>query len=240
MADRQLLRRSGSANGDSTSTFPTAGSPATAGPVNVRVSGGQRQRRLPWIALGVLLLVMSILGFALWSVAQASRTPAFVADTDIQAGDTITRDDLTLVNVGADAGLAMLGSGDEDLIVGRVARGPIPAGTPLSAALVVSASEAVPGGQAVVGAQLAPGEYPTPDIQSGDRVRVIRTASQIGVEAEPEVDLGTALVWSVEPLESSSQQELFISLTVDEEMAATVASSAAEDRLRLILVGSES
>lgn len=199
-----------------------------------------RRRQLPWVALGVLLLVMSMLGFALWSVQQAARTPVLVVGTAINAGDRIERADLILVSVGADAGLELLRSGQEDLVVGRVARGPIPVGTPLSPALVVSPSEAVPVGQAVVGTALKPGEYPTSALRAGDRVRLIKTTTTLNSDDAGVVELGEASVWTVEPLLAAAQQQLFVSLLVPELDAAQVANVAAEGRLRLILIGAES
>ncbi len=213
----------------------------TGVPVGVRPgTSASRQRQLPWVALGLLLLVMSMLGFALWSVQQAKRTPVLVAGVAIEAGTEIERGDLILVSVGADSGLELLQAGQEDLVVGRVARGPIPIGTPLSLALVVSASEAVPAGLAVVGAALVPGEYPTSSLRAGDRVRLIRTTPINGPGGEGEViEVGVATVWTVEPLLSSSQ-ELFVSLLVPDQESASIAEVVAQGQLRLVLIGADS
>ncbi|MCP4228449.1 MAG: hypothetical protein GY773_34285 [Actinomycetia bacterium] len=215
---------------------------ASAGlPVGVRPgASATRQRQLPWVALGLLLLVMSMLGFALWSVQQAKRPPVLVAGAAIEAGTEIERSDLILVSVGADSGLELLQAGQEELVVGRVARGPIPVGTPLSLALVVSASEAVPEGLAVVGAALVPGEYPTSSLRAGDRVRLIKTTPANGLGDGGEVtEIGVATVWTVEPLLSSSQ-ELFVSLLVPDHQSASVAEVVAQDQLRLVLIGADS
>jgi hypothetical protein len=191
----------------------------------------------------LLLIVMSMLGFALWSVQQAQRAPVLVAGDDIAAGAVIERRDVVLVLVGAGAGLSLLAAGQEDLVVGRTARGPIPAGTPLSPALVVSASEAVPAGSAVVGATLEAGEYPTSALQAGDRVRLVETAppgSSSGEEEEDVVAIAEGTVWAVEPLAGSSRQELFVSLVVAEIEAADVSNAASLMRLRLVLIGAGS
>jgi hypothetical protein len=214
--------------------------PPPGNPVGVRPGGSSsRQRQLPWVALGLLLLTMSILGFALWSIQQGSRSPVLVAAVNIDAGDTIERAQLKLVSIGTDAGLSTLAAGQEDLVVGRVSRGPIPTGTPLSRALVVSASEAVPTGSAVIGALLVPGEYPTPALQTGDEVAIVGT-SAAGVTGGVAEDLGRARVWAIEPVENSSQQNLFVSLLLDAPKAAEVANVEAEGRLRLVLVSNGS
>jgi hypothetical protein len=211
-------------------------------PVGVRPgASASRQRQLPWVALGLLLLVMSMLGFALWAVQQAKRTPVLVAGVAIEAGHEIERSDLIIVSVGADSGLELLQAGQEELVVGRAARGPIPAGTPLSPALVVSASDAVPAGQAVVGAALEPGEYPTSSMRAGDRVRLIMTTPTDGIgEGTEVVEMGEATVWTVEPLLGSSQLDLFVSLLVPAEASADVAEVVAQGQLRLVLIGAGS
>ncbi|MEL7155007.1 MAG: SAF domain-containing protein [Actinomycetota bacterium] len=156
-------------------TQPVGNGRRSSGPSAVVGRRRSRRQQLPWIALGVLIIVMSMLGFALWSVNQSTRTPVVVAGRPIAAGATIEPDDLVLVSVGADRGLAVLQAGQEDVVVGRVARGPIPVGTPLSEALIVAPAEAVPPGRAVVGALLEPGQYPSAAMRAGDRVQVVRT-----------------------------------------------------------------
>ncbi|MEM9131812.1 MAG: SAF domain-containing protein [Actinomycetota bacterium] len=211
---------------------------AAPGPTTVVGSGRRRRQQLPWIALGVLIIVMSMLGFALWTVNQSARTPVLVAGRGIAAGETIADTDLVLVSVGADQGLTVLQAGQEDAIVGLVARGPIPAGTPLSPSLVVGPAEAVPAGQAVVGALLSPGQYPSSSIQAGDRVRLIRTAAALTVDDGDDASaaVGEAMIWAVEPIDDGRRQ-LFVSLLVPEEAAEAAADVAAADRLRLVLLG---
>ena len=190
-----------------------------------------RQRRLPWVALGVLLLVMSTLGFALWSIGQAARTPVLVAGAPIEAGAEIQRDDLILVAVGPTPVSPSSAATSSTRWWARSPAAPSPAGTPLSPALVVSPAELVPAGQAVVGASLAPGEYPTSALRAGDRVRLIATG------LDEEMFLAEASVWAVEPLVNTVSQELFVSLLVDEADAAVVADAAADEGLHLVLVG---
>lgn len=209
-----------------TSSFPTAGR-------------GARRRQLPWIGVGVLLVAMSMLGFSLWSVQQSARTPVLVAGRELAPGDVIQRSDIVLVNVGADAGLTVAGADEEASIVGRVARGPIPVGTPLSSALVVAPSEAVPSGRAVVGTLLEPGQYPAGNLRAGDRVRLIRTSASSSATGDvaSSLTVGEATIWAIEPV-VEGRRELFVSLLVDERAAETVADVAAADRLRLVLLGS--
>lgn len=212
---------------------------SASGPTAVVGARRSRRQQVPWIALGVLIIVMSMLGFALWSMNESTRTPVLVAGRPIAAGERIEVDDLVLVSVGADGGLAVLAAGQEDVVAGRVARGPIPAGTPLSEALVVGPAEAVPAGQAVIGALLEPGQYPSAAMRAGDRVQVVRTTSASSLDDGGTADMGRATIWAVEPL-ADGRRQLFVSLLVDEAAAEATADVAAANRMRLVLLGAGS
>lgn len=219
------------------SKTPKSKKPKDLGPVGVSAHGTpQRRKQLPWAVLGVLLVCGSILAFALWSQQQAERTPVLVAAADIDAGAVIGRDDVKLISIGSDPGVRLLDPSEQNLVVGQVARGPIPEGTPLSELLVVAETDAVPTGQAVVGAPLSPGEYPTSALRAGDIVEMVRVLPRSGVgEQEVEV-LGTATVWTIEGLFAGSEPRLFVSLLVDAELSADVANAVSQDQFRLVLV----
>ncbi len=213
---------------------PTAGRAKAVGPVGVRAGGTpERRRQLPWAILGVLLVAGSILAFALWSQSQAARVPVLVAANDIDAGSVIDRDDLTLVSIGSDPGVRLLDASQQDLVLGQVARGPIPKGTPLSE-LLLAETDALPDGQAVVGAPLSPGECPTSALRAGDTVEMVRVSPRTG--DEPVEVIGTATVWTVEDLLSGSEPRLFVSMLVDQELSAAVADAVSRDEFRLVLV----
>lgn len=210
------------------------------GPVGVPTGGTpQRRKQMPWAVLGVLLASASVLGFFLWSQQQAERTPVVVAANDIDAGAVIERGDLRLVPIGSDPGVVLLQQGQQDLVVGQVARGPIPAGTPLSELLVVE-TNAIPIGQKVVGATLSPGEYPTSALRAGDQVEMVRVVPRSGAEDQAIEVIGVATVWTIEDLYSGSEPRLFISLLVDEAQSATVANAVSQDQFRLVLVRADS
>lgn len=210
------------------------------GPVGVSTGGTpQRRKQMPWAVLGVLLASASVLGFFLWSQQQAERTPVVVAANDIDAGAVIERGDLRMVPIGSDPGVVLLQQGQQDLVVGQVARGPIPAGTPLSELLVVE-TNAIPIGQKVVGATLSPGEYPTSALRAGDQVEMVRVVPRSGAEDQAIEVIGVATVWTIEDLYSGSEPRLFISLLVDEAQSATVANAVSQDQFRLVLVRADS
>jgi hypothetical protein len=195
----------------------------------------KRERRVPWIALGLLLVFGAGLGFAAWSQATSSRSPVLVAARDVAAGETVAVDAITTADVGAGAGTRTVAASDLDLLVGRVARGPIGAGTILSPDMV-SDGDAVPDGQAVVGAVLASGAYPTAALRAGDTVRLVE-AGATGDAATTPKELGAGRVWAVTTPEGPGAGGLFVSLLVPEAEAAAASDAAARQQLRLILVG---
>ncbi|MFV1989584.1 MAG: SAF domain-containing protein, partial [Acidimicrobiales bacterium] len=205
-----------------------------ASPVGIAGTGNpRRKRQLPWVVLGVLLVSSSILGFALWSIAQGERTAVLVASSNIDAGAVIQRGDLVAIGVGADAGVRLLEQNQIDLIVGRRARGPIPAGTPLSLQLVTN-TDALPKGSAVVGAALSAGEYPTSALRAGDSVQLIQVAGGANAAEDGLRILGVAKVWTIESLSGSAEPRLFISLLVDESQTVEVANAVSLGQLRLV------
>lgn len=201
----------------------------------------RRRRQMPWLLLGVLMMAGSMLGFALWSSSQSTRTVIVVAARTIDAGTVITEGDLSTATVAADEDVAVLAFDDIDLVLGEVARGPIPAGTPLHPSLVTTVA-AVPAGHVVVGAALSPGEYPTSALRAGDRVEVVATTGSLVVTgAEPSAarTVSMATIWSVEELFGSSEQRLFVSLVVPTADADVVADLLDQERVRLLLVGAD-
>ena len=87
---------------------------------------------MPWIALGLLLVFGSGLAFAAWSRATSTRVAVLVASRDVAAGQTVGDDMVTTTEVEVGPGVPTLPAGDRGVVVGQVARGPIPAGTLLS------------------------------------------------------------------------------------------------------------
>jgi hypothetical protein len=206
----------------------------TSRPPGVR-STPTRQRRLPWIALGVLLVFGAGLAFAAWSRAASVRVPVLVAARDVAPGEVLSADAVSTVEVGAGPGVRTVAAADRTLVLGQVARGPIPAGTLLSPDMVAD-GDAVPPGQAVVGALLAPGAYPTAALRAGDHVLLVEVAG-VGEPSGQVTELGDGEVWAVTTPDIPGGTELFVSLLVPADRASAAADAAGRQQLRLVLVG---
>jgi Flp pilus assembly protein CpaB len=220
---------------------PGASDPSTNGNAKATRAPGlrsmpARQRRMPWIALGLLLVFGSGLAFAAWSKASSTRVAVLVAARDLDAGEVLTADAVRTEEVAAGPAVAVVTPAQRSLLIGMVARGPIASGTLLARTMVTDGG-VVPAGQAVVGAVLDPGAYPTAALRAGDRVDLIATAGENGTDAAAG-SLGSATVWSITDAGAADGSEReFISLLVMTDRATAVTNAAAHGQLRLVLVG---
>lgn len=198
----------------------------------------QRRPRTAWIALGlVLLLGFGLLG-AVTVARVADRTPVLVLAKSIERGEELTAAHLSVLNVGADDGVAVVPADQRDEVLGRTAAASLEGGTILTATQFLAGPQVGPG-QAVVGLALAPGEYPTSALRPGDHVIVVRSPLQSSAvdrtEQPPDVLAEDVEVFSLEPL-SDTARTLMISVTVPRDVAPDITSAAAAGRIRLVLV----
>ena len=220
--------------------------PATepAVPVSVLSLAAPKQRRPSWVLLGALLVGVAALLGAWVFAATSERMSVVVAGRDLQPGEVIDVGDLRVVEMGRSAELRAVLSSQQDLLIGRAARGPIPAGTVLNTDLVGERAGVIPPGMVVVGAALEPGAAPVSGLSAGDRVQVLgvvkTTATGAGTVGPVASLLAAGSVWSVEPAASGSvSSKLWVSILVPADTQPAVAQAAADGRLRLSLVGVE-
>ena len=199
-------------------------------------SGGGPSR---WPELGAGLFVIAVFALAgAWFYADSNDREAVIAvRNSIERGQVVTVDDLRVVQVDSDDQLNLLGRDESGLVVGRIALTDLAAGT-LVTPEQFAASGLIEPGEGIVGLALDPGEYPSLSIQPGDVVSVVQVprASDTGESAEL-VLVAEAEVVDVGPI--GVRNQLFISLSTTRESAGEVAAAAAQDRVRLIQVGSE-
>lgn len=199
------------------------------------------RRKPSWVLLGALLVGFSGL-LGAWIFASSSeRTSVMVAARDIDPGDVIDPTDLRVVEIGGATGLRAIQPSQQDLIVGRAARGPIPAGTLVNTDLFVDGGQSIPPGFVVAGATLAPGAIPVSGLRSGDRIDVLalaRTTAGSGDGVPVAKVLTTGTVWTVEPAGSgTSTSEVWVSVLLPADVQPAFAQAAGDGLLRLSLLG---
>jgi len=203
------------------------------------------KRKPTWVLFGALMVGLSAVIGAWVFAATSDQMSVVVAARDIEPGDVVAASDLRVIEMGRSGELRAVLSDQQDLVIGRSARGLIPAGTVLNTDLFGSADEVIPPGMVVVGASLESGAAPVADLKPGDAVELLgvqRTQSvPIGDASATQpsaVVLASGSVWSVEPPPTSSATaKLWVSVLVPAEAQGEVAQAAADGLLRLSLVG---
>lgn len=209
-----------------TTTVPeTATAPQTGAP---EVPG--RRVRLPQLAIGLLLMAGTALGFVLWHASSSERVPVLTLATDVSRGHVLSVEDLRVAHIGTDDPVATTAADQAGELVGQVAVTDLRAGTFVVAEHFVSGSALTPGA-GVVGLALGPGQYPTPQLRVGDLVNVI-VASADDTEGRLLAE-AAEVVW-VEPVGTQGQR--FVSLLTGEPLAGQVATAAANGKVSLVLV----
>ncbi len=204
-----------------------------------RLGAGGRRRRLGLAAIGGLfILVAALIGASLFTALRSSVS-VLALQTDIAAGDVLDVGDLVAVELGADGlgQLSYLSVERQNEIVGLTALGPLPAGSLVSAAMFGERGDIIPAGQAVIGVVLDRGALPAGIVQPGDEVDLIAAVGSVQLtdEAVAEV-IGRGRIWMIEPA-TELERGTSVSVVVASELVPAVAQAAADERLRIGLVG---
>jgi Flp pilus assembly protein CpaB len=206
------------------------------------------KRRPSWVLAGAAMVVLAALLGAYVFQAVTDEMTVVVAAGDLAPGEPIDAADLRVVRMGQAGDLRAIQSDQQDLIIGRVPRAPIPAGTVLNTSLFVAEADALPAGRVVVGGTFEPGAVPTASLRAGDEVALIVVtptgpAAPAGGEGDAAATvIGEATIWAVADPGSIGDTggvptDVFVSLLVDEDLQTTVAQAAASGLLRLSLIG---
>ena len=100
----------------------------------------RRRRRMPFVALGGLLVVVCVLGFAYGAAQLGDRVRVLAVARPVAAGHVFTAADLRPVSAARDASLTLIPASDAERVVGRTAVVPLLAGTLLTPGLVGDAA----------------------------------------------------------------------------------------------------
>jgi len=201
---------------------------------------------MPWIALGVLLVLGCALAFGVVSSRLGERQAVLAVAREVPAGQVLSVGDLATVNVTVDPGLRPVPASERPSVVGRPAAVPLVPGT-----LLTSGDLGAPAGlgpdQAIVALALKAGRFP-PALTPGAQVMVVDTGT---ADAATPSD-GSSAVLDDSPLASSAtvvevdrpadeaQDSTVVSVRVPASAARRVASAGAADRVALVLLAPKS
>ncbi|HSK22373.1 MAG TPA: SAF domain-containing protein [Egicoccus sp.] len=202
-----------------------------------------RRVRTPELAVGVLVTVVFALGAVLWHLRAVDSSPALAVTGAVERGATIGADDVRVVYVSSDDGVARLDESQIDQVVGRDALVDLAPGTLLTASVIADRPAVAPG-EGVAGLALDPGAYPALGLSPGDQVNVVRSTDPAAVTASgSDGDESTgasevvvargATVLAVDELASDRR---LVSILAPENEAEAVAAEAGSGALRLVQV----
>jgi hypothetical protein len=181
-----------------------------------------------------LIALCALLGAVLYSQA-GERQQVLALATDIPAGHTIQRSDLKSVGVASEGPIASIKTQDARLVMGRVATSNLTAGTLLTESVVAPVDPPAPG-QAIVGTALKRGQFPT-SLRIGDVVLVVIGPST--ASSTSQVTATSDIRGTVTELGAFDETNgtATVSLRVESDDAAAVASAGSASNLALAVLG---
>lgn len=149
----------------------TRRAPVNAGQAPARVAGASRHRRVPYLLVGVLLVVGCAGGGVIVASQLGQRQTALVFSRPVSVGQELAAADLREVSIARDDDLAIVPARQRGEVVGRPVAYSLPAGSLLTKG-VLGNPAVPPAGVAVAAVGLKAGQFPA-GLQPGNRARVV-------------------------------------------------------------------
>jgi len=187
------------------------------------------RRRVPELAVGVVLIGLGAIGALMLAGRQPPRAPVLVWANDMSRGQVVAPEDLTVASIESDTPVDVVDVAAATDVVGRTVAFGTNAGGFVSGSLLDTGST-IPPDYAVVGLRLGAGRYPVSTLSVGDVVDLLTTEPLVGWD-DPVVVSG-AEVFDVLWLGSGEGSDALVSLLVPRTAAPrVVAATAAGPRL---------
>jgi hypothetical protein len=138
--------------------------------VGDRLPTPPRERKPALAALAVLLILVGALGATMLVLQAGDRIEVIKVTKDIQAGESVTDDNVTSVMVAEDSGINYVPWSQLKALESLKAKTAIYKGTVVMGQMFAEEAQ-LPAGKAAVGVALKEGQYPS-DLKSGDTVAV--------------------------------------------------------------------
>jgi len=203
-------------------TSPSSASPRTTPP----------RRNSTRIAIGVIVLVLSLLGAMVLFSSATDRVTVIGVARDVPAGHVISKGDLREVSISGGDGLSTISASDARRVVGRTAAVTLTAGSLVTPRQLTDGPN-LPDGTVIAGAVLKPGQYPV-GLATGDSVEVVETTAPDATGAGQPLSRGVATVVDLHA-GSDGQSLLAVSLAIPPKDAAAISSAGAAGRLSVVV-----
>lgn len=213
--------------------------PGVPGSVWSRVSGGPhpRRRSVPYLLVGVLLVLACATCFVVISLRAGDRQPVLALARQVAVGQVLTAQDLRTVDIAVDTDVAVVPADQAGSLIGRPMATSLSAGSLVTPAAITGVSGPQPG-QAIAALALKAGQFP-PEIAAGTHVAVVAPpAGTSGAASYPSVAPSTwpAVVTSVTT--PANTQITVVAVTLDEAEARQIAAMPAGE-LSVVMLAPE-
>jgi hypothetical protein len=204
-----------------------------------RLRGTHRRRSIPYLLLGVLLVLACAAAFLVVSLTSENRRPVLALARPVSVGQVLTAQDLRQVNVAVDSGVSVVDVGQAASVVGKTMSTSLPAGALLTLDAVSGAGIPTEG-EAVAALSLKAGQFP-PEVSPGSHVSVVFVPGQAGVTVSSPPTSDSATVWLAvvtSVTSSPNEQTTVVSVQLSEAAARQVAAVPAGQLSIVMLSGS--
>ncbi len=187
------------------------------------------RRRIPELAVGVVLVGLGAIGALMLAGRESPRVSVLVWADDVTRGQVVASSDLGVASLDVDVPVDVVDVSTATEVIGRTVAFDARAGGFVSGALL-GAGSVIPPDFAVVGLRLGAGRYPVSTLAAGDIVDLLTSEPMAGWE-DPVVVSGVE-VFDVQWLGSGEGGDALVSLLVPRSAAArVVAATEAGPRL---------
>jgi len=195
------------------------------------MAGVPQRRQLPYLLMGVLLVLGCTVGGAVVAAQVGDQEPVLVLARPVTVGQVLSEHDLREVSVSSDRAMTFVPVRARGAVLGRPVAYSLPAGILLTQD-VLGPSRVPPAGEAVAALGLKAGQFP-PEVQSGSRVTIVVAPDKNGAATQAETSAWSATVTDVRS--DAAGQTAVLSLLMAEADAREVAAVAA-DRIGVVTV----
>ncbi len=206
--------------------------PQSAPPAENLAPPPKLRRRPVLIAASVAAICLGALASVYAYTSMSTAHEVLGVRQTVERGDTITREDLMVVQISVDPALQPLSATEIDSVVGKVAAMDMPAGGVVTSEQI--AATAIPAeGQSIVGISLSAAMLPAGQLKVGDPVRVVTTPGQQGEITDEEPDAIDATVVGIAQEETTGNT--IVNVQVPYADAPAVAARAATGKVAVVL-----
>jgi len=207
--------------------------PGTTATASTSFTPPPKLRRRPALVAGGVAAICSGALLAVWAWTSTTHTEEVLAARNtIHRGEVITAEDIQRVRISGDPVLQPLPASAYDSLIGQRAALDVAAGGLLTAE-TTSDGALPPQGQSIVGISLTAAQVPALPLQGGDRVRIVVTPGENGVDPAGAPQFSVAEV--VDTRIDDSTGNTVVDVLVPYADAGILASRAATGHVALVL-----